>query len=86
MNIAAQIALYRGKGFTEEHAEVIAFMRLAAGVLFRAFPESFLLFGGATLLLFHDSPRHSGDLDLLSVVSGYKSNICNWMQASGSAS
>jgi hypothetical protein len=32
---------------------------------FRGFPESFLLFGGATLLLFHDSLRHSADLDLL---------------------
>ena len=66
MNIAAQVALYRSKGFTDEQAEVITLMRLAAGVLSRAFPESFLLFGGATLLLFHDSLRHSGDLDLLS--------------------
>ena len=41
-------------------------MEIAAGVLFREFPESFLLFGGATLLLFHHSVRHSGDLDLLS--------------------
>jgi hypothetical protein len=40
-------------------------MRLAAGVLFQDFPDSFLLFGGATLLLFHDSVRHSADLDLL---------------------
>jgi hypothetical protein len=66
VNIAEQIALYRGKGFTSDHAEVITLMRLAAGVLFRAFPESFVLFGGATLLFFHDSVRHSGDLDLLS--------------------
>lgn len=66
MNISAEVGLYRGKGFTAEQAEVITLMRLAAGVLFCAFPESFLLFGGATLLLFHDSPRHSGDLDLLS--------------------
>src|ERR1700679_1829112 len=40
-------------------------MRVASGVLFRDFPESFLLFGGATLLLFHGSLRHSADLDLL---------------------
>jgi hypothetical protein len=40
-------------------------MRAAAGVLFRDFPDSFLLFGGATLVLFHQSPRHSADLDLL---------------------
>jgi len=35
-------------------------------VLFRDFPDSFVLFGGATLLLFHQSSRHSVDLDLLS--------------------
>src|SRR5260370_41708721 len=65
MNLAAQIAAYTDKGFTGEQAEVIALMRVASGVLFRDFPESFLLFGGATLLLFHDSVRHSADLDLL---------------------
>jgi hypothetical protein len=65
MNLAAQIAAYRDRGFTGEQAEVITMMRLAAGVLFQDFPDSFLLFGGATLLLFHDSVRHSADLDLL---------------------
>lgn len=65
MNLAAQIAAYRDKGFTGDQAEVITMMRLAAGVLFQDFPDSFLLFGGATLLLFHDSVRHSADLDLL---------------------
>jgi hypothetical protein len=65
MNLAAQIAGYRHRGFTGEQAEVITMMRLAAGVLFQDFPDSFLLFGGATLLLFHDSVRHSADLDLL---------------------
>jgi hypothetical protein len=65
MNLAVQIAAYRDRGFTGEQAEVIAMMRLAAGVLFQEFPDSFLLFGGATLLLFHDSVRHSADLDLL---------------------
>src|SRR6202140_5070 len=65
MNLAAQIAAYRERGFTGEQAEVITMMRVAAGVLFRDFPDSFLLFGGATLVLFHDSVRHSADLDLL---------------------
>jgi hypothetical protein len=65
MNFAAQIAAYRERGFTGEQAEVITMMRVAAGVLFWDFPDSFLLFGGATLLLFHDSVRHSADLDLL---------------------
>lgn len=66
MNLAAQIAVYVDRGFTSEQAEVITMMRVAAGALFRDFPDSFLLFGGATLLLFHDSVRHSADLDLLS--------------------
>jgi hypothetical protein len=63
--LAVQIAAYRDRGFTREQGEVITMMRLAAGVLFQEFPDSFLLFGGATLLLFHDSVRHSADLDLL---------------------
>ena len=65
MNIASQLASYQDKGFTDEQAEVITLMHLAAGVLFRDFPDSFLLIGGAALLLFHQSVRHSGDLDLL---------------------
>jgi hypothetical protein len=65
MSLGAQIAEYREKGFTSEQAVVITIMRVAAGVLFRDFPDSFLLFGGATLVLFHDSVRHSADLDLL---------------------
>lgn len=64
MSLGAQIAVFRQKGFTSEQAEVITIMRVAAGVLFRDFPDSFLLFGGATLVLFHDSVRHSADLDL----------------------
>jgi hypothetical protein len=51
MNLAAQIAAYREMGFTSEQAEVITLMRVASGVLLRDFPDSFLLFGGATLLL-----------------------------------
>jgi hypothetical protein len=65
MNLAAQIAAYKERGFDDEQAKVITMMRVAAGVLFRDFPDSFLLFGGATLVLFHDSVRHSADLDLL---------------------
>jgi|SRR5579863_4423448 len=64
MNLAAQIAAYRERGFTGEQAEVIMMTRVAAGVLFQDFPDSFLLFGGATLLLFHDSVRHAADFGL----------------------
>jgi hypothetical protein len=64
MNPAEEIASFRSRGFTQEQAEIIVMMRVAAGALFRDFPESFLLYGGATLLLFHQGARHSADLDL----------------------
>jgi hypothetical protein len=66
MNLAEYLKTLVGKGFSEERAEVIAMMREAAIQLFKAFPDSFLLYGGANLILFHDSTRHSADLDLLS--------------------
>jgi hypothetical protein len=40
-------------------------MEEAAIALFSALPEHFVLFGGATLVLFHNSPRLSKDLGLL---------------------
>ena len=65
MNLAAQIATYRNKGFARrpgrsDHNDAACRWRAFPG-----FPRLFLLFGGATLLLFHDSVRHSADLDLL---------------------
>jgi hypothetical protein len=44
-------------------------MEAAAIAIFKDFPEAFVLFGGATLVLYHDSVRHSADLDLLSRTS-----------------
>jgi len=37
----------------------------ALQILLSAFPNTFVFFGGASLVLFYGSPRHSGDLDLL---------------------
>jgi len=65
MEIAKQVAKYEGKGFSRERAEVNALMENAVLAIFRDFPDAFLLFGGATLVLFHESMRHSADLDLL---------------------
>jgi hypothetical protein len=65
VNIARQIAKYEEKGFTRERAEINALMENAIFAIFRDFPDAFLLFGGATLVLFHESVRHSADLDLL---------------------
>ena len=42
-------------------------MRAAAVALFREFPDHFVLFGGANLVLFHKSVRHSADLDLIAI-------------------
>lgn len=68
MTLAERIlALTTERGFTREQAEVIILMREAAVILFRSFPDSFLLYGGADLILFHQGPRHSADLDLLSL-------------------
>jgi hypothetical protein len=64
VNLAEQLETFRGKGFSEEQARVIALMREAATVVFRQWPESFILCGRANLVLFQDSARHSADLDL----------------------
>jgi hypothetical protein len=64
MNLAEQLEALEEKGFSTEQARTIALMREAATVLFRRWPESFILFGGANLVLFHESVRHSADLDL----------------------
>jgi hypothetical protein len=64
MNLAEQLEVLRGKGFSPEQAQIIALMREAATVLFRQWPDSFILFGGANLVLFQESDRHSADLDL----------------------
>jgi len=65
MNIAQMVAKYEDRGFTRERAELNALMENAAFTIFREFPDSFVLFGGATLVLYHNSVRHSADLDLL---------------------
>jgi hypothetical protein len=40
-------------------------MEEALHSLFASFTDTFVLFGGATLVLFYGSQRHSGDIDLL---------------------
>ena len=66
MDIASRIAKYEDKGFTRERSEINVLMEAAAFAIFKDFPDAFVLFGGATLVLYHDSVRHSADLDLLS--------------------
>jgi hypothetical protein len=65
MNIARRTLKYEEKGFSREKVEINALMENSMFAIFRDFPDAFLLFGGATLGLFHESVRHSADLDLL---------------------
>jgi hypothetical protein len=66
MTLEERIEHYVGRGFEDEPAEVLVLMEESEIALFSAFAEQFVLFGGATLVLFHNSPRLSTDLDLLS--------------------
>lgn len=66
MDIASRIAKYEDRGFTRERAEINVLMEAAAFAIFKDFPDAFVLFGGATLVLYHESVRHSADLDLMS--------------------
>ena len=65
MSWQARIELYLRRGFQQADAEILVLIEEAASGLFSAFPNGFILFGGATLVLFYDSPRLSRDLDLL---------------------
>ena len=65
MNWQGRIELYLKRGFQKGDAEILVLIEEAASGLFSAFPDRFILFGGATLVLFYDSPRLSRDLDLL---------------------
>lgn len=65
MNVQARIDRYRARGFPRVEAEILVLIEESAAALFASFPDHFILFGGVTLVLFHDSPRLSRDLDLL---------------------
>src|SRR5438105_11594810 len=68
MNIEERLAKYLKRDFSLEQAQILVLMEEAAIALFSALPEHFVLIGGATLVLFHNSPRLSKDLDLLTRV------------------
>lgn len=65
MTLQDRIDKYSERGFQELEAEIVVLMEESAVALFASFPDQFILFGGATLVLFHESPRLSRDLDLL---------------------
>jgi hypothetical protein len=65
MKIGERVERYLQRGFDREQAEILVLIEESAIALFSRLPEHFVLFGGATLVLFHNSPRLSKDLDLL---------------------
>jgi hypothetical protein len=64
MNIQARIERYLKRGFQQFDAEILLLMEECASGLFSAFPDRFILVGGATLALLYGSPRVSRDIDL----------------------
>lgn len=74
MNLEERLAKYLERDFSLEQAQILVLMEEAAIALFAALPEHFVLFGGATLVLFHNSPRLSKDLDLLARVDSLPSS------------
>ena len=65
MSLQDRVRKYTGRGFQKAEAEILVLIEESAAAIFAAFPEHFIVFGGATLVLFYDSPRFSRDLDLL---------------------
>jgi hypothetical protein len=65
MNIAARIRRYTDRGFLQQTAIVNVLIEEALQILFVHFSDTFVFFGGSSLVLFYGSQRHSGDLDLL---------------------
>jgi hypothetical protein len=65
MNLQERVEGYRARGIQLLDAEILVLIEESAVALFHAFSDHFILFGGASLVLFHESPRLSRDLDLL---------------------
>jgi len=65
MTFAQRLRAFQQRGFSSETAAVLVLIEEALHSLFATFPDTFVLFGGATLVLFYGSQRHSADIDLL---------------------
>lgn len=65
MNISGRIRRYTDRGFRSDTAVVNVLIEETLHALFTRFPDTFIFFGGASLVLFYGSQRHSSDLDLL---------------------
>jgi Nucleotidyl transferase AbiEii toxin, Type IV TA system len=65
MNIEDRVRRYTDRGFQRFEAEILVLIEESAAAIFTSFPHHFILFGGAALVMFYESPRLSRDLDLL---------------------
>jgi predicted nucleotidyltransferase component of viral defense system len=70
MNLADRLRIYLDRGLQVDEAAILLLIEDAGIAIFSTFPDQFVLFGGAALLLFHQSPRFSRDLDLLASAKG----------------
>ena len=64
MNYGERLATYEDRGFRSDAAGVNVLIEAALQALFSRFREQFVFIGGASLVLFYGSQRHSADLDL----------------------
>lgn len=65
MNISDRLRRYTDRGFSPDTAVVNVLIEDTLQTLFKRFPDTFIFFGGASLVLFYGSQRHSRDLGLL---------------------
>src|SRR6267378_952017 len=65
MNLQDRVRKYTERGFQVVEGEILVLIEESAAAIFESFPDHFILYGGAALVLFYESPRLSRDLDLL---------------------
>ena len=52
-----RVRKYTERGFPRAKAEILVLIEESAVAIFTKFLDHFIIFGGATLVLFYDSPR-----------------------------
>ena len=57
MNLSQQLEILKARGFDDDSAQIVTLIREATIILFQTFTDSFLMYGGANLILFHNSLR-----------------------------
>ncbi len=85
MALDDRLQIYRDRGLQNEEAVILVLIEDTGAAILSAFPDHFILFGGAALLLFYDSPRFSRDLDLLATSSSLPSRKYNRLFAKPSS-